>query len=130
KVIERVWREGGRFDGWSEHFSYDRWVASAAAELEPLGVSLDWFTTREREELEVLPWDHLDSGLDKEWLWSDWQDALDEREQDDCRWTPCFDCGVCPAMGTDIEVGPTGRTLLPISPVGKGSPVRNPALTP
>ncbi|WP_309115088.1 TIGR03960 family B12-binding radical SAM protein [Saccharothrix sp.] len=128
-VIERVWREGGRFDGWSEHFSYDRWVAAAEAELTPLGVSLDWFTTREREELEVLPWDHLDSGLDKEWLWSDWQDALDEREQDDCRWTPCFDCGVCPAMGTDIEVGPTGRTLLPISPVGKGSPVRNPALT-
>ncbi len=128
RVIERVWREGGRFDGWSEHFSYDRWVAAAAAELEPLGVDLAWFTTREREELEVLPWDHLDSGLDKEWLWADWQDALDEREQDDCRWTPCFDCGVCPAMGTDIEVGPTGRTLLPISPVGKGSPVRNPAL--
>ncbi|MFJ6674415.1 TIGR03960 family B12-binding radical SAM protein [Actinosynnema sp. NPDC091369] len=128
-VIERVWREGGRFDGWSEHFSYDRWVQAAEAELTPLGVDLAWFTTREREELEVLPWDHLDSGLDKEWLWADWQDALDEREQDDCRWTPCFDCGVCPAMGTDIEVGPTGRTLLPISPVGKGSPVRNPALT-
>jgi radical SAM family uncharacterized protein len=129
RVIERVWREGGRFDGWSEHFSYDRWVQAAEAELTPLGVDLAWFTTREREELEVLPWDHLDSGLDKEWLWADWQDALDEREQDDCRWTPCFDCGVCPAMGTDIEVGPTGRTLLPISPVGKGSPVRNPALT-
>jgi radical SAM family uncharacterized protein len=128
-VIERVWREGGRFDGWSEHFSYDRWVAAAEAELTPLGVDLAWFTTREREELEVLPWDHLDSGLDKEWLWADWQDSLDEREQDDCRWTPCFDCGVCPAMGTDIEVGPTGRTLLPISPVGKGSPVRNPELT-
>jgi len=129
RVIERVWREGGRFDGWSEHFSYERWVTAANTELAPLGVDLDWFTTREREELEVLPWDHLDSGLDKEWLWADWQDALDEREQDDCRWTPCFDCGVCPAMGTDIEVGPTGRTLLPISPVGKGSPVRNPALT-
>ncbi|MEU4444467.1 TIGR03960 family B12-binding radical SAM protein [Actinosynnema sp. NPDC050801] len=129
RVIERVWREGGRFDGWSEHFSYDRWVSAAEAELTPLGVDLAWFTTREREELEVLPWDHLDSGLDKEWLWADWQDAIDEREQDDCRWTPCFDCGVCPAMGTDIEVGPTGRALLPISPVGKGSPVRNPALT-
>jgi radical SAM family uncharacterized protein len=129
RVIERVWRDGGRFDGWSEHFSYERWVGSAAAELEPLGVDLDWFTTREREELEVLPWDHLDSGLDKEWLWSDWQDALDEHEQDDCRWTPCFDCGVCPAMGTDIEVGPSGRTLLPIAPVGKGSPVGNPSLS-
>ena len=61
-VIERVWREGGRFDGWSEHFSYERWIAAAAAELEPMGVSLDWFTTRERGQAEVLPWDHLDSG--------------------------------------------------------------------
>ncbi|WP_093152333.1 TIGR03960 family B12-binding radical SAM protein [Saccharopolyspora antimicrobica] len=129
RVIERVWREGGRFDGWNEHFSYERWVDCAAAELEPLGVDLAWFTTRERTEGEVLPWDHLDSGLDKEWLWADWQDALDAREQDDCRWTPCFDCGVCPTMGTDIEVGPTGRKLLPISPVGQGSPVRNPAFT-
>ena len=57
----------------------------------------------------MLPWDHLDSGLDKEWLWQDWQDALTEVEVDDCRWTPCFDCGVCPQMGTDIQVGPTGR---------------------
>ncbi|MCP2269726.1 radical SAM family uncharacterized protein [Actinokineospora diospyrosa] len=129
RVIEAVWRQGGRFDGWNEHFSYERWTSAATAELEPLGVSLDWFTTRERLEAEVLPWDHLDSGLEKNWLWDDWQDALDEREQDDCRWTPCFDCGVCPAMGTDIEIGPTGRKLLPISPVGVGSPVRNPALS-
>lgn len=126
-VIERVWREGGRFDGWNEYFSYDRWVECAQRELEPWGVDLDWFTTRERDEDEVLPWDHLDSGLDKEWLWTDWQDALEAREQDDCRWTPCFDCGVCPTMGTDIEVGPTDRKLLPISPVSAGSPVRNEA---
>src|SRR4051812_21776821 len=125
-VIEQVWRDGGIFDGWSEHFSYDRWMKAA----EKQGIDVGWYTTRERQENEVLPWDHLDSGLDKEWLWADWQDALDEREQDDCRWTPCFDCGVCPAMGTDIEVGPTGRKLLPISPVGVGSPVKNPALTP
>jgi radical SAM family uncharacterized protein len=117
RVIERVWAEGGRFDGWSEYFSYDRWTAAAEAELEPLGVSLAWYTTRERDETEVFPWDHLDSGLDKEWLWADWQDALAEQEQDDCRWTPCFDCGVCPSMGTDIQIGPTGRTLLPITPV-------------
>ncbi len=117
RVIERVWREGGRFDGWSEHFSYERWTTAAAAELAPLGVSLEWFTTRERTEDEVLPWDHLDSGLDKTWLWDDWQDALDERELEDCRWTPCFDCGVCPAMGTDIEIGPTSRKLLPLTPV-------------
>lgn len=116
-VIERVWREGGRFDGWSEHFSYERWTGAAAAELEPLGVSLDWFTTRERGQAEILPWDHLDSGLERDWLWDDWQDALSGREQDDCRWTPCFDCGVCPSTGTDIEVGPSSTTLLPLTVV-------------
>ncbi len=121
-VIERVWREGGRFDGWSEHFSYERWVAAADAELAPVGVSLEWFTTRERDRDEVLPWDHLDSGLERDWLWEDWQDALAGREQDDCRWTPCFDCGVCPSTGTDIEVGPSGTTLLPLSVVGPGGP--------
>ncbi|NUS72529.1 MAG: TIGR03960 family B12-binding radical SAM protein [Corynebacteriales bacterium] len=116
-VIRAVWEDGGRFDGWHEHFSYERWVQAAERALEPLGVSLAWFTTREREELEVLPWDHLDSGLDREWLWQDWQEALSEQELDDCRWTPCFDCGVCPGMGTEIQIGPTGAKLLPLSVV-------------
>jgi radical SAM superfamily enzyme YgiQ (UPF0313 family) len=113
-VIRRVWEQGGRFDGWSEHFSYQRWIEAAADVLPGYGVDLDWFTTRERDELEVLPWDHLDSGLDKDWLWQDWQDALSGYEQDDCRWTPCFDCGVCPSMDTEIQIGPTGRKLLPL----------------
>ncbi|CCH80270.1 conserved hypothetical protein [Nostocoides japonicum T1-X7] len=120
RVIEAVWRDGGRFDGWSEHFSYDRWMACAERELAAYGVDVDWYTTREREESEVLPWDHIDSGLDKEWLWQDWLDAIDEVEVDDCRWTPCFDCGVCPQLGTEIEIGPTGRTLLPLSVLGAG----------
>ena len=81
------------------------------------GVDLEWYTTRERDYAEVLPWDHLDSGLDRDWLWEDWQDALDETEVEDCRWTPCFDCGVCPQLDTSIQIGPTGRTLLPITPV-------------
>ncbi|GAA4107991.1 TIGR03960 family B12-binding radical SAM protein [Knoellia locipacati] len=121
-VIEQVWRDGGRFDGWSEHFSYDLWMASAqtafAASEWPIDV--DWYTTREREESEFLPWDVVDSGLDKEWLWQDWLDALDETEVDDCRWTPCFDCGVCPQMNTEIEIGPTGKVLLPLTVLGAG----------
>jgi radical SAM family uncharacterized protein len=111
-VIEAVWRDGGRFDGWSEHFSFARWMSCADA----VGVDVAWYTTRERDGDEVLPWEHLDSGLDKQWLWDDWQDALGEFEQDDCRWTPCFDCGVCSNLGTDIQVGPTGRSLLPLAP--------------
>ena len=118
RVIEAVWRDGGRFDGWREHFSYDRWMAAAERELR---------RHRRRRRLVHHPrargdrgaaWDHIDSGLDKEWLWQDWQDALDETEVDDCRWTPCFDCGVCPQMGTEIEIGPTGKTLLPLTVLG------------
>ncbi|MDD7935506.1 TIGR03960 family B12-binding radical SAM protein [Actinomycetospora straminea] len=127
RVIERAWREGQQFDGWSEHFSFERWVAAAESELE--GVDLAWFTTRERGEHEVLPWDHLDSGLDRGWLWDDWQDALAAEEQDDCRWTPCFDCGVCPTMGTEIQMAPPGRPSLPLTPVEHrtSTPIRNPA---
>lgn len=113
-VIEAAWRNGARFDGWSEHFSFDRWITSAEQGLADTGVTVDWFTTRERDYAEVLPWNHLDSGLDSEWLWEDWQDALSEVAVDDCRWTPCFDCGVCDQMGTEIQVGPTGVVDLPI----------------
>ncbi len=117
RVIETVWRDGGRFDGWNEHFSFDRWTTAAGQALAGTGVDLDWYTVRERDYAEVLPWDHLDSGLDRDWLWEDWQDALDEVELDDCRWTPCFDCGVCPQLDTAIQIGPTGKKLLPIAEV-------------
>jgi radical SAM family uncharacterized protein len=114
-VIRAVWEDGGRFDGWSEHFSFDRWMAAADKAFAGQPVDVDWYTTRERGVDEVLPWDHLDSGLDKDWLWEDWQDALSGVEVEDCRWTPCFDCGVCPQMDTEIQVGPTGRKLLPLT---------------
>jgi radical SAM family uncharacterized protein len=119
-VIEEVWRQGARFDGWSEHFSYDRWADAAERVFADTPVDLDWYTTRERDEAEVLPWDHLDSGLDKDWLWEDWQDAIDPDsavEVEDCRWTPCYDCGVCPQLDTEIQIGPTGRALIPLSVV-------------
>jgi radical SAM family uncharacterized protein len=117
-VIRQVWEDGGRFDGWSEHFSYERWMDAAATVFDGTPIDVAWYTTREREQTEVLPWDHLDSGLDKDWLWEDWQDSVNEVEVEDCRWTPCFDCGVCPQMGTDIEIGPTGKTLLPLTVLG------------
>jgi radical SAM family uncharacterized protein len=123
QVILAAWRDGARFDGWSETFSYDRWQRCAAQALAPYGVDLAWYTTRERPYGEVLPWDHLDSGLDRDWLWQDWLAAIDpdSDEVDDCRWTPCFECGVCPAMDTEIETGPTGRRLLPLAVVGSGA---------
>jgi radical SAM family uncharacterized protein len=125
KVIRAVWADGGRFDGWSETFSFERWEKCAVDALAADGVDLAWYTTRERRYDEILPWDHLDAGLERDWLWQDWLAATDPdgaAEVEDCRWTPCFECGVCPAMGTEIEAGPTGKRLLPLSVVVNGDP--------
>ena len=91
RVIERVWRNGGIFQEWSEHFELDRWTEAMAAE----GLDPDWYVTRHRTDDEVLPWDHIAAGLHRDFLWDDWQEALQEHGLPDCRWTPCYDCGVC-----------------------------------
>lgn len=116
RVVEAVWRSGGVFDGWSEHFDYDRWASTAEQVLGGLGVSMAWFTTRERPVTEVLPWDHLNAGLDRNWLWEDYQESLRGGSVPDCRWEDCNDCGVCPGLGVDIEMAPTGYRLLPLTP--------------
>jgi hypothetical protein len=122
QVILAAWKDGARFDGWSEYFSFERWQQCAADALAQEPVDLAWYTTRERDYSEILPWDHLDAGIDRDWLWQDWQDSIAPEgaaEVEDCRWTPCYECGVCSAMGTEIQVGPTGerldgRRLLPV----------------
>ena len=57
--------------------------------------------------------------LEKCWLWEHWQYSLDPHraEVDDCRWNTCYDCGVCPELGTEIQIGPTGGKLLPLTVV-------------
>ena len=111
RVIRAVWADGGRFDGWREHFSFERWMRAARSALADDPVDVDWYTTRERDLSEVLPWDHLDSGLDKDWLWQDWQDALAEYDRPDCRWSECTDCGVCTGLDVQHEIGPAVATV-------------------
>jgi radical SAM family uncharacterized protein len=136
-VIEHVWRAGGTFQEWSEHFRLDLWEQAMAA----AGLEMDWYCHRHRTEDEVLPWDHLSAGLHKDFLWQDWRDALDELGLEDCRWTPCYDCGACTGYGIEHVVASavppaggsqgTGQdlrrggevpvTLLPRKPVGVGA---------
>ncbi|MGI8663785.1 MAG: TIGR03960 family B12-binding radical SAM protein [Acidimicrobiales bacterium] len=97
KVIEHVWRNGGVFQEWSEHFELRLWEEAMAVN----GLSIDWYVHRHRREDEVLPWDHLSAGLHKDFLWQDWQDALHELGLPDCRWTPCYDCGACTGYGIE-----------------------------
>jgi hypothetical protein len=68
------------------------------------GLSIDWYVHRHRTEDEVLPWDHLSAGLHKDFLWQDWRDALAEVGLEDCRWTPCYDCGACTGYGIEHVV--------------------------
>jgi radical SAM family uncharacterized protein len=99
-VIEQVWRRGGTFQEWSEHFRLDLWLEAMADHR----LDLDWYVYRHRSEDEVLPWDHISAGLHKDFLWQDWQDALAEVGLPDCRWTPCYDCGACTGYGIEHVV--------------------------
>ncbi|MEY2451354.1 MAG: hypothetical protein QOD92_928 [Acidimicrobiaceae bacterium] len=96
-VIEQVWRRGGVFQEWSEHFNLGLWEEAMADH----GLSTDWYAHRHRTEDEILPWDHISAGLHKDFLWQDWRDALAEVGLPDCRWTPCYDCGACTGYGIE-----------------------------
>ena len=99
-IIEDVWRAGGVFQEWSEHFDIGLWEDA----LDRHGLSLEDFVYRHRTEDEVLPWDHLSAGLHKDFLWQDWRDALEAVGLEDCRWTPCYDCGACTGYGIEHVV--------------------------
>ncbi len=99
-VIEDVWRHGGTFQEWSEKFDLQLWLDA----LERHGLTVEQLVYRHRTEDEALPWDHLSAGLHKDFLWQDWRDALDEVGLEDCRWTPCYDCGACTGYGIEHVV--------------------------
>ncbi|MGI8794383.1 MAG: radical SAM protein, partial [Acidimicrobiales bacterium] len=100
RVIEDVWRAGGTFQEWSECFDLSLWQTAMAAN----GRSVEQDVFRDRSESEILPWDHISAGLHKDFLWGDWQDALAVTGTEDCRWTPCYDCGACTEFGIEHVV--------------------------
>ena len=107
-VVEHVWRRGGTFQEWSEYFDLALWEeALAAAGLSPEDVAF-----RHRRADEALPWDHISAGLHRDFLWQDWQDALGAHGLEDCRWTPCYDCGACTGLGVEHVVAS------PVPPAG------------
>lgn len=102
-VIEHVWRAGGVFQEWGEYFSLELWTQA----LNACGLDLDRTVHRDRGQHELLPWDHLSAGLHRDFLWDNWQDALTMTALEDCRWTPCYDCGVCTDYGIEHLVAST-----------------------
>ncbi len=89
-VLLRAMELGCRFDGWSEHLDYEAWLQA----LEEAGLSpADYLRTREPDE--VLPWDHIDVGVEKKFLLDELARALAGEATGDCRDGRCGDCGVC-----------------------------------
>jgi radical SAM superfamily enzyme YgiQ (UPF0313 family) len=112
-VILEAWRAGARFDGWQEQFQVQRWQEAFAR----VGLSPDFYL-RARAFEEVLPWEHIDVGVSKRFLWREYQRSLAGEVTPDCR-AGCVGCGVnaafrdveplaawaCPPLGSPAGVG-------------------------
>ena len=89
QAILKVYEKGGIFDAWSEYFDYQRWL-DAFAEC---GIDPDFYTMRERSMDEIFPWDFIDTGVTKEFLKREWNNAMKETVTPNCRMR-CSGCGV------------------------------------
>ena len=89
EALERAWRLGCRFDGWSDQFRYDLWLRA----FEETGIDPGFYATRERDTDEIFPWDHLDCGVTKAYLLREWERARRAECTPDCR-KGCTGCGV------------------------------------
>lgn len=109
KVIYDAYKDGCLYDSWSEHFDYQKWVQA----FEANGVDMEFYNCRERSEDEIFPWDFIDVGVTKQFLWKEYMRAKGEQITPNCRQT-CYNCGAkvfgdgsCPAIienGTNEEV--------------------------
>ncbi len=91
RVIEKAYGMGARFDGWGEEFQPRLWARA----FEESGVEAAFYAERARDLDEVLPWDHLSSGVEKAFLIEELEKSLRESLTPDCRWEGCSACGVC-----------------------------------
>ena len=87
-VIEEAYKNGAIYDSWSEYFDNDVWMKA----FEACGVSIDFYTTRDRSLDELFPWDFIDAGVSKEFLKREWENALNEMVTPNCR-RRCSGCG-------------------------------------
>ncbi len=88
-VIETAWRNGARFDAWSEHFREDLWWDAMAKE----GLDPAFYCHRERDLWERFPWMHIASGVSEAFLRKEWQRTWKELTTADCR-DGCNVCGM------------------------------------
>ena len=80
-LIEEAYKNGAIYDSWSEYFDNRIWMKA----FETCGLSIDFYTTRERSLEEIFPWDFIDAGVSKDFLKKEWQNAIGEKLTPNCR---------------------------------------------
>lgn len=90
-ALEEAFRRGAKLDSWGDHFSAARWAEAFAA----AGVDPAWYANRTRERDERFPWEVVDPGLSRRFLWREWERAQRGETTPDCREEKCAACGVC-----------------------------------
>ncbi len=93
-VMESAYRKGCKFDSWDEHFCFENWMAA----FEECGIDPTFYNNRKREFSEILPWDHLDYGVRKEFLMHENEKAHRNETTPHCR-LKCSACGAAKLNG-------------------------------
>ena len=93
EVVELAWRNGAKFDAWSEHFSETIWTEAFAAQ----GLDPAFYTHRKRAIDEIFPWEHIDIAVTKKFLTQDYLMSQEQETRVDCR-NQCFACGILPKL--------------------------------
>lgn len=88
KVIEDAYKRGCIFDAWTDYFKEDVWEDV----LEENGVSRYFYNYRERKEDETFPWDFIDIGVSKKFLYREYMNSKAEKVTPNCR-SKCSGCG-------------------------------------
>ena len=97
-VIETAWRNGAKFDGWTDQFKDEVWKDAFCR----CGAAPEFYSRRTRDLEEVLPWAHTSPGVSEDFLRREWQRAQEAALTHDCRRETCTGCGVCPELGCDV----------------------------
>lgn len=88
KVIEEAYRLGCLFDSWTESFRNDLWMQA----FENTGVDIAFYNLRKREKDELFPWDFIDIGVSRSFLYREWERAMAGEVTPNCR-MQCSGCG-------------------------------------
>ena len=87
-AIRQAYENGALYDAWGENFVYKHWQDA----FEQTGIDPSFYTERERSRDEILPWDFIQIGVTKKFLWNEWEKAKEEKITKNCR-AGCSGCG-------------------------------------